>query len=82
VLGVSCDQNGAALKGFLEKNPDMPWPQLFDEKTPGWHPLAKDFGIEGIPTMFLIDKKGVLRSVEARESFEEEIPKLLGEKES
>jgi len=29
--------------------------------------------------MFLIDKKGVLRSVTARESMEELIPKLLAE---
>lgn len=80
VLGVSCDQNAKALTDFLAKNPDMPWPQLFDEKTPGWHPIAKDFGIQGIPTMFLIDKKGILRTVEAREKFETEIPKLLDEK--
>ena len=45
-----------------------------------WNPLAKEWGINGIPKMFLIDKKGVLRSVEARKDFEEEIPKLLAEK--
>ena len=58
----------------------MPWTQLFDEKTPGWHPLATQFGIDGIPTMFLIDKKGVVRTVKARENFEELIPKMLDEK--
>jgi len=79
VLGVSCDNAADDLKAFLKANPDMPWPQLFDEKTPGWHPLATQFGIDGIPTMFLIDKKGILRSVEAREDFEEQIPKLLAE---
>jgi thiol-disulfide isomerase/thioredoxin len=79
VLGVSCDDNADDLKAFLKNNPDMPWPQLFDEKTPGWHPLATKFGIDGIPTMFLIDKKGVLRSVEAREDFEDQIPKMLAE---
>jgi hypothetical protein len=61
----------------------MPWPQLYDaKKNPElqWNPLAKEWGINGIPTMFLIDKKGVLRSVEARKDFEEAIPKLLAEK--
>ena len=79
MLGVSCDNSGADLKKFLSDNPDMPWPQLFDEKTAGWHPLAKEYGINGIPTMFLIDKKGVVRSVKARENFEELIPKMLAE---
>jgi peroxiredoxin len=83
ILGVSCDSDVEALKGFLEKNKDMPWPQLFDAKENPkleWHPVAKAWGINGIPTMFLIDKKGVLRSVEARADFEEEIPKMLEEK--
>jgi thiol-disulfide isomerase/thioredoxin len=79
VLGVSCDNDAGNLAEYLAKNKDMPWPQLFDKKTPGWHALATDYGISGIPTMFLIDKKGVLRSVKARENFEEMIPKLLGE---
>jgi thiol-disulfide isomerase/thioredoxin len=80
VLGVSCDNEGAELTKFLAENKDMPWPQLFDVKNPGWHPLATSYGIDGIPTMFLIDKMGVVRSVTARENFEEMIPKLLAEK--
>ncbi|HWE97114.1 MAG TPA: TlpA disulfide reductase family protein [Tepidisphaeraceae bacterium] len=80
VLGVSCDNSGDELTKFLEANPDMPWPQLFDPKTAGWHPLATQYGISGIPTMFLIDKAGVVRTVSAREKFEELIPKMLEEK--
>jgi thiol-disulfide isomerase/thioredoxin len=80
VLGVSCDNSGDDLTKFLKDNPDMPWPQLFDPKTAGWHPIATGFGITGIPTMFLIDKKGVVRTVEARANFEELIPKMLEEK--
>ena len=83
ILGVSCDSEAGELKGFIAKNPDMPWPQLFDaQQNPklNWHPLAKEYGINGIPTMFLIDKKGVVRTVEARQEFEELIPKMLQEK--
>jgi thiol-disulfide isomerase/thioredoxin len=82
VLGVSCDNDGHDLDQFLQENKDMPWPQLFDASKPGWHPLATQFGITGIPTMFLIDKQGVLRSVSARENFEQQIPKMLAEKTS
>ncbi len=81
VLGISCDNTADALTKFLQENAkEMPWPQLFDAKEPGWHPLAKKFGIDSIPRMFLIDKKGVCRSVDAREDFEKQIPKLLDEK--
>jgi thiol-disulfide isomerase/thioredoxin len=80
VLGVSSDNTADDLKKFLVQNPDMPWPQLFDEKNPGWNPIADSNGIHSIPTMFLIDRKGVLRSVDARMNMEDLIPKLLSEK--
>ena len=81
VLGVSCDRDVEDLKGYLAENKDMTWPQLFEPGKPGWHPLATQYGIEAIPTMFLIDRKGVVRSVNARENYKELIPKLLAEKE-
>ena len=40
IISVSCDENVEALNEFLKKNPDMPWPQLFDASNPGWHALA------------------------------------------
>jgi thiol-disulfide isomerase/thioredoxin len=80
VIGVSFDQTGAALDKFLTANPDMPWPQMFDPKHPFWNnEFGKEFFIHGIPTMFLIDKNGICRSVTAREDFETMIPKLLAE---
>ena len=46
-----------------------------------WHEIEPvSYGINGIPTMFLIDKKGVVRTVEAREKMENMIPTLLEEK--
>jgi thiol-disulfide isomerase/thioredoxin len=81
ILGVSNDNDVQALKDFVVKD-EMPWPQLFDPAAAGqgqWNPITLGFGINGIPTMFLIDKKGVLRTVEARENMEDLIPKLLAE---
>jgi thiol-disulfide isomerase/thioredoxin len=83
IVGVSCDAEVPQLKAFLERNKDMPWPQLVDSKIDPenpFHILAKQWGIRGIPTMFLIDRKGVLRSTAAEQDFEEMIPKLLAEK--
>jgi thiol-disulfide isomerase/thioredoxin/cytochrome c551/c552 len=80
VIGVSFDQTDKALTAFLAANPDMPWPQMFDPKHAFWNnEFGKKYGIMGIPTMFLIDKNGICRSVKAREDFETEIPKLLAE---
>ena len=79
VIGVSCDYKLDELNRFLGNNPDMPWPQMYDEKQPGWHVLTKQFGITSIPRMLLIDKNGVCRSVTARDNFEQAIPKLLAE---
>jgi thiol-disulfide isomerase/thioredoxin len=80
IIGVSCDNGAGTLKQYLEKNPDMPWPQLFDPAKPGWHEIATNLGVKGIPTMFLIDRAGILRTTEARGNLEKEIPKLLAEK--
>ena len=80
VLGVSNDNSGDDLRKFLSQNPDMPWPELFDDKATGWNPITLSYGIQSIPTMFLIDKKGILRTVEARSEMEKLIPQLLAEK--
>jgi thiol-disulfide isomerase/thioredoxin len=80
VLGVSNDNSGDDLRKFLAQNPDMPWTQLFDEKATGWNPITLSYGIQQIPTMYLIDKKGILRSVEARGQLERLLPQLLAEK--
>ena len=81
ILGVSCDYKEDVLKKFLADNPEMSWPELFDAAKPGWHALTTEYGIQGIPTMLLIDRKGVVRTVEARGKLDELIPKLLEEKE-
>jgi thiol-disulfide isomerase/thioredoxin len=82
VLGVSNDYAQADLTKFLAANKDVAWPQLFDKDAAAkhaWNPITEGYGIDGIPTMFLIDKKGVVRTVEARANFEDLIPKMLDE---
>lgn len=80
VLGITSDTDRQALLGFLAQNPQMPWPQLFDAHNRGFHPLAEKYGIESIPVVFLIDRRGILRTTDARADFEEIIPKLIEEK--
>jgi len=82
IVGVSSDFEMPQLKAFLERNKDMPWPQLVDAKLEpdNLHVVARQWGVRQLPTMFLIDRKGVLRNAAAQQDFEEMIPKLLAEK--
>ena len=82
IVGVSCDSGDAELNKFIKEN-DMPWIQLREstqtsEETK-WHPLAKQYGVDGIPTMFLIDRKGTLRYVDAREDLAAKVKELVAE---
>jgi thiol-disulfide isomerase/thioredoxin len=82
IVGVSSDADQKELKDFLGRNKDMPWPQLVDPKAnpeDPLHPLARQFGLR-LPSMFLIDRKGVLREVEAERDLDGMINKLLAEK--
>jgi hypothetical protein len=81
VLGISNDYCASGLKTYIAKN-DMPWHELYDAAAGNQHqrnPLTTDRGIRGIPVMFIIDKTGVCRSIDASGEMEELIPKLLAE---
>ncbi|MFN0066188.1 MAG: TlpA family protein disulfide reductase [Limisphaerales bacterium] len=77
IVGISFDQDKEALLEFLKKE-NMSWPQFFDGK--GWgNQFGRRFGINGIPAMWLVDKKGILRDLNARDDLEARVEKLLAE---
>ncbi len=83
ILGISNDYTAQALSNFQAADPELAWPSLFDADSAAkrkWHPLTQQYGITGIPVMYLIDRKGILRSVTARGELNELIPKLIAEK--
>ncbi|MEO6595920.1 MAG: TlpA disulfide reductase family protein [Planctomycetota bacterium] len=79
VIGVSCDHDRAALSRYLAEHPAISWPQLFDAGRPGWHELAFFCGVRSIPSVFLIDRRGVLRDVSARDDLDMLVRRLLDE---
>ncbi len=79
IVGISNDDDPQALRIYLERDPGIAWPQLYDTARPGWHAVATRFDVETIPTMFLIDRQGILRSTEARQHLEAWIERLLNE---
>lgn len=78
VVGVSLDEDKEAMLAYT-KEQGMTWPQHFDGK--GWqNEVSSRYGIQSIPAMWLVDKKGMIRSTEARgEQLTALIEKLLAE---
>ena len=77
IVGVSFDEDCDTLKKFVDKN-KMPWPQFCDGG--GWkNAINQEFGINAIPAMYLIDKKGVLRDMNARAGLADKVRALLKE---
>ena len=74
VIGISLDTDEAALRTFIEEN-NLPWRQIFSGE--GWDsPLARQFGIRGIPAPWLMDRNGKLLSPHARGA---ELERLVSE---
>lgn len=79
IVGISFDKDKKTLENFVT-NREMKWPQYFDGKVWG-NEFGQKYGINGIPTMWLVDKKGNLRDMNARGALEEKVEKLLQEPE-
>ncbi|MBK8002275.1 MAG: TlpA family protein disulfide reductase [Verrucomicrobia bacterium] len=77
IVGISFDNKKAALNHVVKKE-KMEWPQYFDGR--GWeNRIGEKLGIESIPTMWLIDRKGNLREMNARKDLVAQVEKLLAE---
>jgi thiol-disulfide isomerase/thioredoxin len=77
IIGISGDDDRDALESFVRKQ-KMAWPQYF-ESSDGQNRMFEKYDIVPIPTLWLVDKKGVIRSVEAEGDLVEAVEKLLAE---
>jgi thiol-disulfide isomerase/thioredoxin len=90
IVGISFDQAPDAAKpakrqktaeqvlAFTREH-KMPWPQFYDGSY--WqNPYGKQYGVRGIPAMFLLDKNGMVVSTNARGAkLAAEVKRLLGQ---
>jgi hypothetical protein len=77
-VAVSVDTDRDELDGFLRAK-GVTCPIAWDGK--GWDgPLIQALGINAVPTAWLLDAKGILRSLDALEEPDEQIRRLLGRK--
>ncbi len=75
VVTVSLDTDRKLLDEKLAELPPS-WPTHFDGK--GWEsPLARSLGINALPTVWILDKKGVLQTLNAQAGYETWIRQLL-----
>lgn len=71
IIGMNLNKKQETLNAFLGKKP-TPWSHL---RIASWD----TFGINSIPTMWLVDKKGIMRDADAREDLEQKVERLLAE---
>lgn len=78
VIGINLDDEKSTVEQFLDKE-KLPWKTLFNDQ-PGEtgfnNPLARRYGISGIPTVILVDRQGKVISLNARGP---ELGRLLAE---
>jgi peroxiredoxin len=78
IIGISIDQDADAWKKAVEKD-KLLWIQLNDNK--GWSASSTNaYHVDAIPASFLIDKKGVIHSIDfVGQELETEVKLLLKE---
>lgn len=82
VIGISSDTKKDKLEKFL-KTHDISWPQYFEGQVR--NKFTTEYGIDGFPHMFLVDKRGCFRfddvmAIGSKTNFEARIESLLKEK--
>ncbi|MEO6847162.1 MAG: TlpA disulfide reductase family protein, partial [Chthoniobacterales bacterium] len=78
VVAVSLDTDRTKLENTM-KTLNISWPTNFDGK--GWeNPIARRFGINALPTLWLLDRQGRLRTLNARDNYELTLRQLVQEK--
>jgi peroxiredoxin len=62
VIGISLDDNRAALEAFVRRE-GIEWPQVFEQGQAA--KVSALYRVNMIPTMFLVDREGILRYTDA-----------------
>ena len=78
VIGVSLDTTPEALAATLKAH-NITWPVIFDGK--GWKsPLVRSLSLNALPTLWVVDRQGRLRTLNAKTESEALVRELLKEK--
>lgn len=76
LIGVNIDKDGDRIEETLRTH-KMPWPQYFDHK--GFeNDVLVTHGVLKVPTYFVVDRHGILRSTNPGDKLRELVKDLLG----
>jgi thiol-disulfide isomerase/thioredoxin len=79
LVSISADEKKETLKDFLVDNP-MPWTHWWNGESGG---IVEDWEVQGFPTIYVLDAKGVIRYKNVRgEKMDEAVDALLKEMET
>ena len=77
IIGISADVERADLERVVRER-NLPWPQLFEARD-GPTPTLRRYGIQHFPTMWLVDRQGIIRDVTGAVALEDKVAKLIRE---
>lgn len=77
IVGISFDRDRKALTSVVG-GMGIEWPQYFEESQ-GQNQFGLRFGIDHYPSMWLVDKNGVVRFISAGQDMERKIETLLAD---
>ena len=79
VAAISLDSKRDVVAKRMSEFGMAAWPTNYDGT--GWeNPIARSLGINALPTVFLLDKSGILRALNAQDDYSPWIQKLLSQK--
>ncbi|MFA6545024.1 MAG: TlpA disulfide reductase family protein [Limisphaerales bacterium] len=77
IIGVSADESRADLERVVREK-GMAWPQLFEGRS-GETPNLRRYGVQHFPSMWLVDRQGVIRDVSGTVALNDKVVRLLAE---
>jgi thiol-disulfide isomerase/thioredoxin len=81
IIGISNDDRLSDLKGFLKNHKDVVWPEIFAaDKGDELNAISKKYNVASIPTTYVIDRDGILRTIDMGRFPEELTLKFLDKK--
>src|SRR6185503_14065300 len=76
LIGINCDRDVARAKGAIEKH-QITWPSFRDGRG---GPISKDWNCDSWPTIYVLDREGIIRFRDARETaLAKAVDALMGE---
>ena len=65
IVGIGLDEKKDEALAFIKKL-DIPWTNLWESRKNGVSKVMETYGVNAIPTVFLLDKEGKVITIEAR----------------